>query len=400
LNGINRAILVFTPLFCCEPIIVMEVILMKNKLRAIFVGVVIVLLISVAVNPLSGVQAEPLGQPAAQTSDSSLRVAAYQSGGKWVVELENSKIFVKYAQYTKSHAETSIVSFKVKSTGIDNASTSNPIDAAKGMYPMTNASIIYDGDDRKTVLMEWKSPSNEGGNQKIVQATIYPHSMYIRLDYQKYFVNIVDVGQPGGSIPGTYRFYGASSWVRGYVPYPESYYNRIEDPYNDPANGGSLNYNGWFIGGTYNTTNGNGYARVMPVAVIDIMKLLFQKGVEYFPYYKKSKPPYTGYLYAVTGGGSEIESLGKQIADGGNPNPPTPTRTNTPGGPTATATNTRTPSPTRTASPTRTNTSVPPTATATATRTNTPPGPTLTPTKTATLNPALNKKVYIPIIIR
>lgn len=365
---------------------------MTNKLRAVFIGVVILMLVSVAINPLGGVQAEPLGQPVAQTSDSSLRVAAYQSGGKWVVELENSKIFVKYAQYTKSHAETSIVSFKVKSTGIDNASTNNPIDAAKGMYPMTNASVIYDGDDRKTVLMEWKSPSNEGGNQKIVEATIYPNSMYIRLDYQKYFVNIVDVGQPGGSIPGSYRFYGAGSWVRGYVPYPESYYNRIEDPYNDPSNGGSLNYNGWFISGTYNSTNGNGYGRVMPVAVIDIMKLLFQKGVEFFPYYKKSKPPYTGYLFAVTGSGSEIESLGKQIADGGNPNPPTPTRTNTPGGPTATRTNTRT--------PTRTNT--PMVATNTPTRTNTPVAPTitLTPTKTATINPALNKKVYIPIIVR
>jgi len=346
---------------------------MLNKLRAIFVGLILLVLMSVAVNPLGGVKAEPL----TQTSDSSLRVAAYQSGGKWVVELENSKIFVKYAQYTKSHVETSIVSFKIKSTGIDNASTSNPIDAAKGIWQMTNASIVYDGADRKTVLMEWKSPNNEGGNQKIVEATIYPNSMHIRLDYLKYFVNIVDVGQPGGSIPGSYRFYGAGNWVRGYVPYPESYYNRIEDPYNDPANGGSLNYNGWFIGGTYNSANGNGYARVVPVAVMDIMKLLFQKGVEYFPYYKKSKPPYTSYLYAVTGGGSEIESVGKQIADGGNPNPPTPTRTNTPSGPTATPTNTRTPSPTRT---------------------NTPIAPTAT--KTATTPPVLNKKVYLPLIGR
>jgi len=133
---------------------------MLNKLRAIFVGLILLVLMSVAVNPLGGVKAEPL----TQTSDSSLRVAAYQSGGKWVVELENSKIFVKYAQYTKSHVETSIVSFKIKSTGIDNASTSNPIDAAKGIWQMTNASIVYDGADRKTVLMEWKSPNNEGGN--------------------------------------------------------------------------------------------------------------------------------------------------------------------------------------------------------------------------------------------
>lgn len=364
---------------------------MLNKLRAIFVGMVVLVLVSVAVNPLGGVQAEPLSQPVAQSSDSSLRVAAFQSGGRWVVELENSKIYIKYGYYTKSHAETSIVSFKIKSVGVDQASTSQPIDAAKGIWQMTSASVIYDGDDRKTVRMEWKSSENEGGSQKVVEATIYPNTTYVRLDYQDYFVNIVDTGKPGGEGTGSYRFYGAGSWVRGYVPYPASYYNRIEDPYNDPSNGGSLNYNGWFIGGTYDSSTGYGYARVVPVAVMDIMKLLFNKGIEFFPYYHKAKSPYTSYLYAVTGGASEIDDVGQQIADGGNPNPPTPTRTNTPGGPTATRTNTRTPSPTRTASPTRTNTSIAPTAT--PTRTN-------TPTRTATLNPALNKKIYFPIIGR
>lgn len=68
--------------------------------------------------------------------------------------------------------------------------------------------------------------------------------------------------------------------------------------------------------GVYNTTNSRGFGKVMPVSAINVVKLLWSRGIEQFPYYYSTHQPYTSYLYVVTGGADEIISVGQAIANG------------------------------------------------------------------------------------
>jgi hypothetical protein len=248
------------------------------------------------------------------------------------VVLENSQIYVKYLPYSGEHPEFTIKEFRIKSAGNENqvgSGTYNYMEAADSRCGLKSATLIHDGTDRKTVRLVWLGydrgiTSCVSGRDITHEVSIFPDSKYIEIDYVnvKYGVNIVDLGSPGGTNAGTHVVHGNSGWIRDYNAYPNSYYNRYApDGYNDPADAGSLNYNGKFILGVYNPANSRGFARVMPVADISIIKLLMdathRRGVEIFPHpFFQDHQPFTGYLYVVTGGESEILSVGKQLADG------------------------------------------------------------------------------------
>ena len=88
------------------------------------------------------------------------------------------------------------------------------------------------------------------------------------------------------------------------------------------SSGWSLNYNGHFVIGVYNPVNGRGFGRTLPVADIGIIKLLLatgeRRGMEWFPHpFFIEHDPFVGYLYFVTGGESELLTLGRQLADTG-----------------------------------------------------------------------------------
>ena len=250
------------------------------------------------------------------------------------VILENSQIFVKYLPFTDGHAQFGIKELKIISAGNENQAGSgiyNYMDADAGRGTLSSASIIYNGSDRKTVRLIWNR--NGDSSKKIThEVSIFPDSRYLKIRYVnvQYGTNVVDLGQPGGTNGGTHVAYGHSGWVRDYITHQDpsyfgSYYNRYPpDGVNDPVNGGSLNYNGHFIVGVYNAANGRGFARVMPVVATSILKLLLEpytrRGLEMFPYpFGIAHPSFTGYLYVVTGGASEILSVGKQLADGISP---------------------------------------------------------------------------------
>jgi len=344
--------------------------------------VVLLVLIAVVVLLYSGLLAPTQGSVSA-ADDPALSVSVGLDGnGEWFVVLENSQIRVRYAYFVNGAGlpETSIVDLIIKSVNEDQVGSppDRLLDATTQRVAMTNATIIYNGTDRKTVRLTWDD--NIFG-EDIQEVSIYPNSTYIKIDYIKYGLNLVEIGSPGGST-GSYKFYGAESWIRGYDLYPDSYYNRYPpDGYNDPANAGSLNYNGYFIGGIYRSSNNRGYARVMPVSATNIIKLLFNRGFEWYAYYGQMHQAFTSYLYVVTGGASEIVSVGQQLADGAG-QPPT-------AGPTSTRTPTRTP----------TRTSTPASSTATPTRTS-----TSTPTRTATSTPVVpvtgGYKYFLPFITR
>lgn len=105
--------------------------------------------------------------------------------------------------------------------------------------------------------------------------------------------------------------------------YPKGYYYPPDDTHVVEQTGmpgdeepGPLNYNGSLIMAICNEKTGVGFGRVSPVEVTSIIKLLFNRGFEFFPYWKKVKDPYSGYIFAFTQGVDEAIELGKVIADG------------------------------------------------------------------------------------
>jgi hypothetical protein len=246
------------------------------------------------------------------------------------VLLENSKIKVRYKPFMEGHAQFAIKEYIVKSAGNQNQiGSAQFLDAATQRGTLRNATLIYDDSYRKTVRLEWNTTS-DSGSYFASEVSIYPNSTYIKIKYVNAVsgVNIVEQAQPGGTTSGTHVAYGGDRWIRGYVtldytPTKGSYYNRFPaDEVYDPADGGSLNYKGYFIVGVYNNLSdsayrGLGIGRVVPVNTIEIIKLLFSSsqrvGFELFHFNEST--PFDTYLYAVTGGSSEILLMGKTLVD-------------------------------------------------------------------------------------
>jgi len=168
--------------------------------------------------------------------------------GNSYLQLENSRIKVRYEPFTEGHSQFAIRSFIIKSAGNQEQISTQYLDADAGRGTIDSITLVYDGPDRKTVQLVWSSYATAG--KKITHTvSIFPNSDFLKMEYQdvQYGTNFVDLGNPGGTSAATHTLYGASSWVRGYVTFsdvPDSYYNRYPpDGINDPADGGSLNYN-------------------------------------------------------------------------------------------------------------------------------------------------------------
>ena len=272
---------------------------------------------------------ELVGLGRANAADSQLRATI--GPNKSYVILENSQIYVKYEPFdggsSPVHPQFAIRELRIKSAGNEDQVGTGPgyIDADAGRWGLASATIVDNGTAKKTVRLVWNGPNNNAAKQIIHEVSIFPNSRYLKIDYLNNGMNIVDIARPGGTKAGKHVAFGHSGWKRDYIThnypmYKGSYYNRYPaDGVNDPANGGSLNYNGHFIAGVYNPSNGRGIGRAIPVSAIDILKLLLEpnqrRGLELFPYYGgKPHPLFTSYLYVVTGGESEILSAGKALA--------------------------------------------------------------------------------------
>jgi len=245
--------------------------------------------------------------------------------GRWEVVLENSVIRCRYGWKPINEdkgGESFITHLVIKENGQNQVGdeAGGRIDAAAGRFEMIDASIKYDGTDFKTVRMSWKTRGDYIAYQEV---TIFPDSPVLKVDYIKYCVNIVDIASPGGGDNPKYTFYGGDKWKRGYVLYPKGYYYPPDDTYVVEQTGmpgdegpGTLDYNGFFIMAICNEQTGVGFGRVSPVGSTSIIKLLFNRGFELFPYWQKTKKSYSGYIFAFTGGADEALEMGKTIADG------------------------------------------------------------------------------------
>lgn len=168
-------------------------------------------------------------------------------------------------------------------------------------------------DDSMTIAIEY--------DYARVRLSIFPYSSILRVHYVDPILETVDLATPAAR-SGTIYFYGEDQWAPNrtdYQEYPGSYYNSKE--YDDPEDGGSLNYNGWFLAGVYDQSTGRGIVRVMPVADISIIKVLSSSGFEFFPHYsgdKGGKRGFTCYLALTENGEDGGLALAQQIADWAN----------------------------------------------------------------------------------
>jgi len=150
--------------------------------------------------------------------------------------------------------------------------------------------------------------------QSEIDVRVYDGLPAVRIDYRRPILETVDIGTPGGRESGAYAFHGAERW-RPYEPYPASYYNAPEC--GDPAGAGALAHHGHLVGAVYDPSTGLGFGRVMPVAAINIVKLLSRRGFEWFHRYgvpQAAKEPFAGWVFLVEHGPEDITRVGLALA--------------------------------------------------------------------------------------
>lgn len=250
------------------------------------------------------------------------------------VSLENSKIKVVFKRDPRSWGgwigfnPYCIKSFVLKSTGDDIAGGYTArLDDDMGKSAIGKAYVNYDGAERKSVMIQYdknEAPCAQNPvskttwcNENIQEIAIFPNLAVIRITYYKFNLFAVDHADwPDGWDNKRRVVYGEESWpvtVNPNDPQGRPYSNGEKNVFyrQEPADGGVLNYNGYFIFGEYLVSSGLGYGRLVPPKNCHEFKF-WDDGWEIF--LSGSVP--TTYLFAVDGGGTEILSLGKQIADG------------------------------------------------------------------------------------
>jgi len=253
---------------------------------------------------------------AAETPNWGIQISR-DDGGHLIVLLENSRLRVRYAWKHLEQDETFIRELVDKTAPLENHA-GDRIDAGANRIDLKDARIVRSDATVQTVRLEW-GPLGKRTTPGIQEVSIFPDRAELRIDYIMWPVNIVDIGTPGGAKTGAYAILGADKWKREQLIYPKVYFCR--DPKDvgyesitEVDQPGPLEFNGWFILGVVNPANGHGFGRVVPVESIDIVKLLWNKGFELFPYSRRPKKPFTSYLFTVTGGPAEVITIGKRLA--------------------------------------------------------------------------------------
>jgi len=280
-----------------------------------------------------------LAPPLSEARDEWGGISIYEdSAGQRSILLENDRIEVRYETKFNKGRETYIRQFVIKEFG---ESQGYWLDAAAWRAGLRNAEIVRDAPEVKTVRLTWDGSGKFEG-PAVSEVSIYPDSPVLKIDYlRSAFAHICDIGTPGGARSGNkYVIYGAEQWrqVRKKIDdprlrdHPNEHHRLTDDlfplypkPIIDLGWGPTpMDYNGWYIMGAYNPTNGRGFGRVVPANAMRYIKLLAGPkiragtGFEFFPWWKmrnKSRRPYTAYLFAVTSGQKEILTVGKRIAD-------------------------------------------------------------------------------------
>jgi len=252
------------------------------------------------------------------------------SADRWEAILENDQIYVRYGYKKPKYGEGMITDCRLKSNPEINIAGAL-LDAAAHRGILTNAAIVKDEKDEKTVRLEWipvPASKEKHPGPASTEISIFPDRSYLKIVYNSFcFPHICDIGLMSGrntdfECGSTFKIYGYDKkefpqyedclfWEEdgcmgctGEHAHPDGF---AEDP-------GPLNYNGWFIMGTYLIDSGVGFGRTIPVRNIRVIKLLWNKGFELFP----KGENVSCYLYFFNGGDDDVIKTGQQLVDNEN----------------------------------------------------------------------------------
>lgn len=181
----------------------------------------------------------------------------------------------------------------------------------------------------RRVQMAWEGSAKRG--PVIEEVTFYERRPVLRLSYAAYGVNVVDLlGAADGEV-GRYVVHGVKEWRRRRASITDPAFRSHENPhhrltddlfpaYPNPLfqqdwGGTELSYRGWIVCGIVFPEAGYGFGRLMPVAAIWSLKLLFNRGFEFFPYYGEEHTPYVGYIFLGDPNETSLLETGRAIAD-------------------------------------------------------------------------------------
>lgn len=196
-----------------------------------------------------------------------------------------------------------------------------------------NGTVIDDGTASKTVRITQDCGITE-------EFTIFANSPVLKVNYVSYTYDWIDnrnsrnVQIPTKSTavaePMDVVIYGSEQWLQtnSYLCTgnentfcQKAIYDRLGiGGRNDPADGGPLSYKGNFVFGFTEKATGIGYGRVLPVNRLGTWWVHINESYEMLFYSLSGPtsqgPPFTGYLFMVTNGPSDLLSIGKSAVDG------------------------------------------------------------------------------------
>lgn len=241
----------------------------------------------------------------------------------------SNSVFEAVIRYNNGGAcgvEHAIRDWTLKSKQIDQVD--NYVDACAQRGPLDSVSVVEESDSLIRFRLEYNNCS-ASAIHAISEYTLYRNSPVLKIDYLQYPVwsNTVDLARPGGTFNDTLygaKVWGEESFIREPQVYPDSVWNTFDggDYRDDPADAGTLNYNGHLIMVVANLDTGVGYGRIMPVRSpstggVNIVKNLWNRGFETFIDTGDSgRKAFTGYIFVFENGVGAALEMGKRIVDG------------------------------------------------------------------------------------
>lgn len=265
-------------------------------------------------------------RPAAARANWGSVYAGRDANGRAEATLENSQIAVRYGyKLSKDSEEGMITRFVFKPRNIDQAGSL--LDAAAHRGVPRSADIVSDSGGVKTVRFEWERHANgKFKDRAVADISVYPERPYIRVDHHRFaFAHICDISMPGGRAcrsndarcGGKYAIFGYSSpnpplYERCFYWDKPGNFGCQPDPDGIGGDPSSLSYRGWYILTVRDPESGVGWGRLVPVAKVQVIKLLWNEGFEIFP---KRETPFTTYLFALEGDERAAINIGKRLVD-------------------------------------------------------------------------------------
>ena len=237
------------------------------------------------------------------------RVSVTREADAWNVILENRQLLARYGPAgTGVGTKDRITAFRLKKPDrlVATALDGRHADKGQAFFRMSDATVEADSPGRKTVRLVF--------DKRVEYVSILKGMPVIEINYDQGGHNL-DYKIRGD----TYVFHGQDAWQakRGW----DKAHPTLRDEY-DPT--GSyyrtgwegrplLSYNGWMIMGVYDSETGVGAGLLLPTMMVRWIKLVGWDRVWGFERWMAGR--HRAYLYAVTGGGEEILSMGRKLAD-------------------------------------------------------------------------------------